>query len=160
MFPVLAGYLCGTQSSGEDRYFHLDFDVPAIFGFCTYAWEYSRIRIADNPLKFLRLRVKSAVFFWTGQNVWHAYAWAPEHPVTAPLNLLLFFFAAAGVGVAVVRKERSMRLIFIVLGTFPIPYYLCHSDIQYRYRMPMDPFLILLGALAIAAALEGKRDDG
>lgn len=116
--------------------------------------------IADNPLKFLRLRVKSAVFFWTGQNVWHAYAWAPEHPVTAPLNLLLFFFAAAGVGVAVVRKERSMRLIFIVLGTFPIPYYLCHSDIQYRYRMPMDPFLILLGALAIAAALEGKRDDG
>ena len=116
--------------------------------------------IADNPGKFLLLRVKSAVFFWTGQNVWHAYAWAPEHPVTAPLNLLLFFFAAAGAGVAITRKHRPMRLILIVLATFPIPYYLCHSDIQYRYRMPMDPFLILLGALAIVAALEGKHDDG
>jgi len=116
--------------------------------------------IADNPDKFLWVRVKSAVFFWTGQNVWHAYAWAPEHPVTAPLNLLLFFFAAAGAGVAIARRERPMRLIFIVLATFPIPYYLCHSDIQYRYRMPMDPFLILLGSLAIVAALEGKQDDG
>ncbi|MFH0962843.1 MAG: glycosyltransferase family 39 protein [Planctomycetota bacterium] len=110
--------------------------------------------IRDHPGRFLLLRAKSALFFWTGQNVWHAFAWAPEHPITLPLNILLLGFALAGMCVARTRRVAGMWLIAIVLLTFPIPYYLCHSDIQYRYRMPLDPLLIIYGSLAIVAAFE------
>ncbi|MBA7617227.1 hypothetical protein ES703_24539 [subsurface metagenome] len=48
MFPVLTGYLCGTQGAGKDRDFHLDFDVPPVLGLSIYHREGSGIGITNN----------------------------------------------------------------------------------------------------------------
>ena len=36
MLSVPTGYLCRTQSTGEDRSLHLDFDIPSIFSLGVY----------------------------------------------------------------------------------------------------------------------------
>ena len=51
MLPVSAGYLCGTQGTGEYRNLHFNPCVPAVLGFCAHRGESGGVRVADNSFR-------------------------------------------------------------------------------------------------------------
>jgi len=105
----------------------------------------------EHPGRFLKLRLRSYLYFWTGQNIWLKEKAAYEHPVTRPLMVLLFGLAGAGL-ILSIRKRRLPLPVLLPLLFYPLPYAITHADILYRYRVPIDPYLILFGAYALGSA--------
>lgn len=93
----------------------------------------------DKP-RFLRLTVERTLQFWTGYT---------EHNASF---LVLYITAGTSTGFAglvmLLRKRRRIGLLFAgPLLLFPLPYYLTHPD--FRFRMLLDPMLLLLSAYAV-----------
>lgn len=109
-----------------------------------YCMEQAKLFIKENPGKFLQLTGWRFLGWWAGELT-------PGQGSLHTGNLILLkrmepllpipFFL---VGAISVWQKRSAWMILLLLITYPVPYYFVH--VTQRYRFPIEPFLVLLGA--------------
>jgi len=104
--------------------------------------------IRQHPKEFVRLSAKRVWFFWgefpsSGPEMWSRYSrvllvwYAP----TALLAILGLWWS--------VRRRLDFAPVWLFLSVYPIPFYVTHVQL-YRYRYPVEPFLVLLAAIPVA----------
>jgi 4-amino-4-deoxy-L-arabinose transferase-like glycosyltransferase len=107
--------------------------------------------IEAHPGIYLWRCLRRVVFIWTG--FWSFQReYLREEPFD-PANIffctLFTVFALAGLRKAF-REKRDMAVLYaLILGTFPIIFYVTHPDLAYRH--PIDPEIVILGAYAIVS---------
>jgi 4-amino-4-deoxy-L-arabinose transferase-like glycosyltransferase len=107
--------------------------------------------LKTHPGIYLWRSVRRIVFIWTG--FWSLQReYLREEPFD-PANIffctLFTVFALAGLRKAF-RERRDIAVLYaLILGTFPIIFYLSHPDLAYRH--PIDPEIVILGAYAIVS---------
>jgi len=107
--------------------------------------------IETHPGIYVWRCVRRVVFIWTG--FWSFQReYLREEPFD-PANIffctVFTVFALTGLRKAF-RDRRDMAILYaLILGTFPIIFYVTHPDLAYRH--PIDPEVVILGAYAIAS---------
>ncbi len=109
--------------------------------------------IRDNKVQYLSLSLKKLSLFWNSQEIlsnlsyYFSQKFLPilnfpffSFGVIAPLSILGFIFAI---------KEKSRYLYLIVLLIFSQMIYLILFFVTSRYRLPVVPFMIILGSYAV-----------
>jgi hypothetical protein len=115
-------------------------------------WALARSFIQQKPALFLRLTGRKIIATWAGT----------EHPfadfrrtdsllvrVVILCNLLLTLGTVTGVLLLARAKNPFAYPIAIFPALYPFIYYVTHTSL--RYRHPIDPLLLLLTVLAVAA---------
>jgi hypothetical protein len=122
---------------------------------------HARSWIAEHPLRFAQLTASRAHTFWRERRItdWQRMPLGPLRPMTERvygyLHDLQLALAAIGL-ILLCRSGPAGYLILAFLLTYPLPYYVTHSDIS-RYRFPVLPFLVLASMLPVAAVLPKLR---
>ncbi len=113
--------------------------------------------ISADPGHFLWLCVKRTAAFWVGN-------WASFEVFRGKAMLVRFVLYAAlsvlgliGLGVAWYRGQHAL-LYTIPLVIYPGLYYLTH--VEARYRHPIEPYLVILGAYAVVRRGPATKGDG
>ena len=103
--------------------------------------------IRRHPLRFLQLTAKRFWYFWgkfpsIGPDRWrrvsrlHLVWYAP----LAVLALYGFWY--------IIPCRRHLAPLWLFLVVYPLPYYITHVQL-YRYRYPVEPFIVLLAAVPL-----------
>ena len=106
--------------------------------------------IAAHPGAYALRSLRHAIFMWTG--FWSVRRDYLQQEPLDPGNIcflsLLSLLSLAGL-YYMFRDGRgtAARLFFLVLLSFPMPYYLSHLDPGFRH--PVDPLLVILASFAI-----------
>ena len=129
-----------------------------------YRYMEERIRLArqliiDRPTDVAGRVVERCIVFWVGTQevVWNPW------PVGNFLKHLLFTLPAlvGFLGLLVFwrdSKDRVSAIVFtIMLIAYPLPYYVALTTP--RYRVPIEPFLVLLGAYGLFGRGKTTNDD-
>lgn len=99
--------------------------------------------IRSHPLQFVWLSTKRAWLFWTGQ----AQGTSRTSLVLVFHALLTTLLALPGF-LLVLRHKRNLFVPLVLpLIIFPLPYYITHPD--FRFRILLDPFTIVVSAYAL-----------
>ena len=107
--------------------------------------------IENHPGIYAWRCLRRIVFIWTG--FWSFQReYLREEPFD-PANIffctVFTVFALAGLRKAF-RDRRDVAILYaLILGTFPVIFYLTHPDLAYRH--PIDPEIVILGTYAIAS---------
>jgi hypothetical protein len=108
--------------------------------------------IAENPGRTMVLFVKKLVTLFTPFTktiTTNQYTTTFYRVVASISSLPLLVFAAAGAWLGL-REDRRLMLIYALLGSMITAYGLLNTCT--RFRLPLDPFLIILAALALTRA--------
>lgn len=113
--------------------------------------------VRDHPLKFAGASIRRAIRFWTGFWSFHS-----SYLKSQPLDVPNVFFCI-GIAVFVIRGmwrwwkvDRNHAIPYLVtLTTFPLPYYLTHSSMD--YRQPIEPLIVILVAVGLFGFRDRKR---
>jgi hypothetical protein len=106
--------------------------------------------IATHPGTYALRSLRHAIFMWTG-----FWSFNPDYLRQEPFDpenicflTLLSLLSIAGL-YFMFREGRGIaaRLYFLVLLSFPVPYYLSHLDPGFRH--PVDPLLVILACFAL-----------
>lgn len=103
--------------------------------------------IRTHPARFVQLSAKRLWYFWgkfpsSGPEMWSRYS-GVQLVWYVPIALLaLYGFWHS------VRRRLDFVPIWLFLVVYPISYYVTHVQL-YRYRYPVEPFLILLAAIPL-----------
>jgi hypothetical protein len=115
----------------------------------------------SHPKLELILLGRRFVAMWTGMEK-PVDGFLDSDSVLTRIALLSNFLAAIGAfcGIIVLFLRRSPYAFPLAAFpiVFPVVYYLTHASL--RYRHPIDPIILLLTAVAIAAALDRRRLPG
>ena len=131
--------LARARAESENAHF-------ALLGRHATAW------IQEHPIAFLKLTAIRWWYYWgkfpsVGPDRFRHYSWF--HFVWyLPVALLA---AAALVNRSTWSAPLFLLVLFLVI--YPLPYYITHVQ-QYRYRYPVEPVLVLLAAVPVAARLD------
>jgi hypothetical protein len=113
--------------------------------------------VAARPLDFVRLVFTRCLLYWFGD----PYRFVHSGARAVALNLALFGSLAVsgllGLFLAFRRRVAYASLYAIPLLIFPAVYYITH--VEARYRHPIEPYLIILTAFAIATVCGFARDS-
>jgi len=113
--------------------------------------------VRDHPFIFAGVSIRRAVRFWTG-----FWSFNPSYLKSEPLDLPNVFFCI-GITVLMIRgmwrwwkvdREHAIPYL-ITLITFPLPYYLTHSSMD--YRQPIEPQIVILVAVGLFGFRDWKR---
>lgn len=122
--------------------------------------EHALAYIRTHPTRFLGLTAARMVGLWLGP-LGRAGQWNNQVRVgfsltgiKTALMVLPLPFAAVGIYLAVRAKKEIFPLLGF-LAVAPGVYYFTH--IAPRYRFPLDPILLMLGAFAVRKAIVGWR---
>ncbi len=107
--------------------------------------------IRSYPGIYLWRSIRRVVYMWTG-----FWSLRPEYLREEPLDLANMFFCTAFTFVAMTGlyrafgSSRNAAMPYVLaLLTFPLVYYLTHSDIC--YRLPMEPEFVVLASFAVVS---------
>jgi hypothetical protein len=101
----------------------------------------------------MQLTGKKFVAFWTGTESPIKNFRETDSPLIKTILLSSFLSATAAVfGIAALWRKRMETAFPLAVYpvVFPCLYYVTHADL--RYRHPIDPVVLLLAAVAVAAA--------
>lgn len=104
----------------------------------------AKAAIRSGPRRFFALTAKRFVCFWTGVG----------RTPARPLVLYVSGISLGGFAGLLLLSRRSHEfrtLLLLPLVLFPAPYYVTHPDP--RFRLVLDPLLLLLTAYAVTACL-------
>jgi 4-amino-4-deoxy-L-arabinose transferase-like glycosyltransferase len=99
--------------------------------------------IAENPLHFTQQVISRFTRFWTFMRPYPGL----QAKVSLTIYLTVLILAVAGL-VLSRAKRRGVQLVVLFLLSLPLPYYLTVAHI-FRYRFPVEPFLLLFAASMI-----------
>jgi 4-amino-4-deoxy-L-arabinose transferase-like glycosyltransferase len=106
--------------------------------------------IATHPGAYALRSLRHAIFMWTGFWSFNRdyLRQEPFDPENICFLSLLSLLSIAGL-YYMFREGRgtTARLYFLVLFSFPVPYYLSHLDPGFRH--PVDPLLVILACFAL-----------
>jgi hypothetical protein len=108
--------------------------------------------IRQNPFRFFQLSAKRIWYFWgkfpsSGPGPWRTYTWI-QFVWYAPLVLLALYGCWYSI-----RRRLNLTPIWLFLLVYPLPFYITHVQL-YRYRYPVEPFLLLLAAIPLTIWFE------
>jgi 4-amino-4-deoxy-L-arabinose transferase-like glycosyltransferase len=106
--------------------------------------------IASHPGAYALRSLRHAIFMWTG-----FWSFNRDYLRQEPLDpgnicfLTMLSLLSIGGLYCMFREGRgaAARLYFLVLLSFPVPYYLSHLDPGFRH--PVDPLLVILACFAL-----------
>jgi hypothetical protein len=107
-----------------------------------------------NPGATLHLVARRVALYWFAVSDRPRFDWStvPFYvKVLVFANLLMLLFAWFGAATALRRSRPGAMLFVLALLVFPIPYYITHALV--RYRFPLDPILAILGVYGVLSAL-------
>jgi hypothetical protein len=94
----------------------------------------ARSWIIAHPGEFAKFTAIRFARFWTGSS-------------KAPAPMMMPLWALALIGLVWLWRSRQMFLLFALpLVIYPLPYYITHADV--RFRFVLDPLLVILAAYA------------
>ena len=100
---------------------------------------------------FLGMTLRRALYLWTGY--WSfRQTYLEQEPLDPPnivLNLVLLGLVVAGLRRAFREKPEEVAPYLLLFLFFPLVYCATHPEVY--YMRPLDPFMILLAAYALAA---------
>jgi hypothetical protein len=119
--------------------------------------------IRTNPIGYLKLKFKSLLYFWFGDawnfNIQKILILRQADPKLAiffiltliPSSLLLLF-SITGLIIALRNKEYRVNSVFslFVLIVWASVYLITHGHTFNRYRVPLDPILLMFSTLGIS----------
>lgn len=112
--------------------------------------------IAGHLRLYAGLSLRRVAAFWTGlehpwRGFWETESWVVR--VVVATNVFTAVGALAGVFVLWRRRDAAWWMLGSWVAVFPVIYYLTRTLL--RYRHPLDPVLVLLGAVAVVYAWRG-----
>jgi 4-amino-4-deoxy-L-arabinose transferase-like glycosyltransferase len=108
--------------------------------------------IKEHPGQFVQFTLRRIAAFWSPVNPYRRIPYDALRGFVYGLCLLL-----AGVAVLLARTQRKeTSLLLMLFLSYPISYYITHAS-YYRYRYPVEPFLILLSCFAVVEAAKRAR---
>jgi hypothetical protein len=116
-------------------------------------WQLATTFIETHPRLEMQLTGKKFVAFWTGTESPIKNFRETDSPLIKTILLSSFLSATAAVfGIAALWRKRMETAFPLAVYpvVFPCLYYVTHADL--RYRHPIDPVVLLLAAVAVAAA--------
>lgn len=122
----------------------------------------ARAWIEAHPARFVQLTAKRIAMFWVGElPTSDARRSAGLAPQRDPASWIKFFayalvFVAALAASVLAPIPRELRWFSVAaLALFGVPYYFSH--VSERYRFPIDPWLVVLGALLVTRLFDRVR---
>ncbi len=112
----------------------------------------ARESIARHPLNFIQRSARRFFRFWTFNR-------APQISIDLVSHVAYFgvlFSALIGIVIAVRERSRVVVPLLIPIVVFPCVYYVAMVGL-YRYRFPVEPFLIVFAAYAISRLVPHDR---
>lgn len=125
---------------------HNEAEQSRIFAAESWRW------MCDHPRHWVELRTKAFGYFWTEENYWLKDAFYETNPGQARPNpalmLLTFaFLAATALGIFLtLGRWRELMPIYLLLLTYTTIYTLTHADITNRYRLPLEPWMLVIAS--------------
>ena len=119
--------------------------------------ELARTYIFAHPGRFVSLSGRRCIRFWAGDGS------RPSSPLFFLHGTVSTLLGFGGLWILWRDKERSLSLILLApLLLFPLPYYVAHAE--FRYRLVLDPVLVILSARAFdmimrLSATAGRNAD-
>lgn len=117
-----------------------------------YFLKLAMINIVNNPLGFSKRCLRKLTYFWwrienkVGGN-WEKYIVVMYFAYGIPLLLSVF-------GIIFSWKNRKYcSLIWLLLFSFSVVYSITHCG-NYRYRLPVEPFILIFASVAIIRGFE------
>jgi hypothetical protein len=107
-----------------------------------------------NPGTTVHLIARRMALYWFAVSDRPRFDWsaAPFYVKALFLpNLLMILFAWFGAATALRGSRPGAMLFVFALLVFPIPYYVTHALV--RYRFPLDPILVILSVYGLLSAL-------
>jgi hypothetical protein len=105
--------------------------------------------IRKHPLRFLQLTAKRFWYFWgkfpsRHPDIWSYHSWLQLlwYAPLAMLALYGFWYS--------IHRPWHLASIWLFLLVYPLPFYVTHVQL-YRYRYPVEPFIVLLASIPIIA---------
>jgi hypothetical protein len=103
--------------------------------------------IRENPFRFFQLSIKRVWYFWgkfpsSGPGPWRTYTWI-QFAWYGPLFLLALYGCCYSIW-----RRWNLTPIWLFLLIYPLPFYITHVQL-YRYRYPVEPFLLLPAAIPL-----------
>jgi hypothetical protein len=127
-------------------------------GEMAYMDVYSREAVAfirQDQLSFAR-RVFKRIAVWWGGGFIHA-GLSQQLSLQLVLYRLTPLLGLLGLALALQRRESYALLFLIALTVYPFLYYIVQLEAPVRYRMPIEPLLIILAVLFTAETLGRLR---
>lgn len=122
----------------------------------------ARAWIETHPARFLQLTAKRVAIFWFGElptnDARRSEGLAPGGDPASWIKFVAYVlvFVAALTAAAFASIPRELRWFSVAaLALFGVPYYFSH--VSERYRFPIDPWLVVLGALLVTTLLDRTR---
>jgi 4-amino-4-deoxy-L-arabinose transferase-like glycosyltransferase len=101
--------------------------------------------IKAQPERFLQLTARRIFAFWSPVNLYRTTPYDALRGIVYGVPLIL-----ALAGLILARNHwRETSLIALFFFSYPLSYYVTHVS-MYRYRYPVEPFLILMSCYAVA----------
>jgi hypothetical protein len=107
-----------------------------------------------QPGTTLHLIARRVALYWFAVSDRPRFDWSTAPRYVRHLvfpNLLMILFAWFGAVIALRARRPGAMLFVFALLVFPIPYYVTHALV--RYRFPLDPILTILGVYGVLSAL-------
>lgn len=133
--------------------------------YCARAGDEARAWIREHPARFATLSLRRARLFWVGVDPWNEDRSSDTgtRAVSDPKSWIKFLaYAAVGVlslvgGIVWARRGAAGRVVLLVILLFPPTYYVTH--VSERYRMPIEPVLVLAAAKFVTDRFAGRSRD-
>ncbi len=106
--------------------------------------------IRAHPGLFLLVTCKRIARFWAGAGSALNLRVVEIHAVAT------LIFGCLGLGFLLRKRAREGMLFLLPLLFFPLPYYI--TDVKFRYRLVVDPFLTILAAYALVRLTQYARE--
>lgn len=119
---------------------------------------FARKAIAENPLRFVKLVFMRTADFWLGSGMTHAGPHGRFWPATRTRQLVMLVFALESLLIMLGFFNGAWRLsetrwLFGIVAVFSIVY--CITQVQVRFRVPIEPLVAILVGMAVARNLPG-----
>jgi 4-amino-4-deoxy-L-arabinose transferase-like glycosyltransferase len=116
--------------------------------------------IKQNPRWYAWTTLRRVVFIWTGYwSLTKEYlALEPWDPWNIPFCSAFTILAFVGLRKAWVRSRRAAMPYAILLGIFPLIYYI--TSPEFYYRRPLDPMMLVLATYALLASSTQTSEAG
>jgi len=149
---------CSTEMLADlkdenGNYKNLDHEVSDIFMRHSVRW------IRANPGRFVMLRFKALFYTFFNQNYWMDNPPGPVNPALKWLTVAMMITVIAGFVLARPMTPGKWLLCGLI-GSYGLLYALFHGDIDNRFRLPLDPYLLMFAAtvpIAFWNASWGKK---
>jgi 4-amino-4-deoxy-L-arabinose transferase-like glycosyltransferase len=112
--------------------------------------------IKAHPVWYVWTSARRAFFLWTGFWSFDS-SYLREEPLDlANIPVCTTFTVLASIGLWRAFRQKNLGAVpfLLVLLTFPVVYYITSPEAY--YRRPIDPFIVILAAFAIASRAEWK----